>query len=130
MNTQMKNVVTETVPATNVAAPEGLMRAKYHTFDPPITADAVPTGGLGIHPGGSATFCRSWYLGIIMEGLHVFRGRPMDDERIIMTPAGQQHASELDEELARLLDSFFFVFVDEHRTHKSYVMLDEDQNHP
>ncbi|OGZ28871.1 MAG: hypothetical protein A2562_00730 [Candidatus Nealsonbacteria bacterium RIFOXYD1_FULL_39_11] len=118
----MRDEMTEDQVAANVAAQ--LVPGKYYRFAPPIMATAVPVGGPNVCKLEECEFDRGWYIGLV-NGNHVFQGKPVNDERIIPTPPGYQDVPNLNEILEQLRDSYFHVlFID-----GSQAVLDTDQGH-
>ncbi len=114
---------TEQATANNMAQ-QVLTRGKYYRFLPPITATAVPVGGPNTCALEECIFERGWYLGYV-DGNHVFQGKPVNDQRVIPTPAGCEEIPNLDEVLEQLRDSYFHVlFIGGNK-----AILDTNQNH-
>lgn len=61
----------------NKAACRGLDPGKYYTFNPPVEATAIPTGGPNAWAPRLMKFERGFYLGFKDES-HVFQGEPID----------------------------------------------------
>ena len=124
MQFPMRDSMTTEQAVVNNTAQEHLVRGKYYRFEPPVTATAVPTGGLNTCALEECTFERCWYIGFV-EGNHVFQGKPVNDQRVIPTPQGYEDAPNLDEVLERLRDSYFHVLF----IGGNAVVLDANQNH-
>ncbi len=92
----------------NEAACQHLVRGGTYRFDPPVNATAIPTGGSSTCPLADVDFDEGWYIGFV-NGAHVFQGKPINDPRTIPVPKGYEDASDLDEVLDALRDSYFHV---------------------
>ena len=117
-----RDAMTTDQAAANDAAAQNLIRGKYYRFNPPVQATAIPTGGRGTCKLAICEFDRGWYIGLV-DGNHVFQGKPVNDKRVIPTPPGYEDASNLDEVLDGLRDSYFHVLF----IGGSDAVLDEDQ---
>ncbi|MEK7574633.1 MAG: hypothetical protein AAB511_00170 [Patescibacteria group bacterium] len=116
------DALTPLLAAANSAAQQELTHGKYYRFQPPVTATAVPTGGPDTCELAECAFERGWYIGLV-EGKHVFQGKPINDQRVIPTPAGYEEAPNLDEILNALRASYFHVLF----IGGSLAVLDENQ---
>jgi len=103
-----RDAMTVEQVAANNAAQEQLVRGKYYRFEPPVTATAVPTGGSNTCALEKCTFNRGWYMGLV-DGNHIFQGKPVNDQRLIPVPKGYENAPDLDEIMEQLRDSYFHV---------------------
>ena len=124
MQFPMRDTMTVEQAAANNAAQQHLVRGKYYRFEPPVTASAVPTGGPNTCALEQCTFERGWYIGLV-DGNHVFQGKPVNDQRVIPTPQGYEDAPNLDQILDQLRDSYFHVLF----IGGSAAVLDADQSH-
>jgi len=119
MQFPMRDGMTAEQAAANSAAKQDLIRGKYYRFDPPVRGTAVPTGGPNTCALEECTFERGWYVGLV-DGNHVFQGKPVNDQRVIPVPPGYEDAPEI---LERLRDSYFHVLF----IGGSVVVLDANQ---
>lgn len=124
MQFPMRDTMTVEQAAANNAAQQHLVRGKYYRFEPPVTASAVPTGGSNTCALEECTFERGWYIGLV-DGNHIFQGKPVNDQRVIPTPQGYEDAPNLDEILDQLRKSYFHVLF----IGGSQAVLDADQSH-
>lgn len=125
MQFPMRDAMTVDQIALNDEARKYLVRGKYYRFKPQTTATAVPTGGPSVCALEDCTFERGWYIGLV-DGCHVFMGKPVNDRRVISVPRGYEHAPNLGEILERLRESYFHVlFIGG----ESAAILDTNQNH-
>ena len=120
----MRDAMTERQVAANNAAQQHLVCGKYYRFYPSVTATAIPTGGPNTCALEECTFERGWYIGLV-DGNHVFQGKPVNDQRVIPTPQGYEDAPNLEEILDQLRDSYFHVLF----IGGSQAVLDTDQRH-
>jgi len=120
----MHDVMTAEQVVANNAAQNHLIRGKYYRFDPPVTATAIPTGGPNTCALEECEFDRGWYIGLV-DGNHVFQGKPVNDQRTIPVPRGYENMLDLDDLLDRLRDSYFLAQF----TGGSAAVLDADQSH-
>ncbi|OGL69291.1 hypothetical protein A3B21_04900 [Candidatus Uhrbacteria bacterium RIFCSPLOWO2_01_FULL_47_24] len=124
MQFPMRDTMTADHVVANNAAQQKLVRGKYYRFDPPVKATAVPTGGPNTCALKECEFDRGWYIGLT-DGNHVFHGKPVNDQRVILTPQGYEDAPNLDEIKEALRDSYFHaLFIG-----GSQAVLDADQSH-
>jgi len=123
MQFPMRDTMTADQVVANNAAQQNLVRGKYYRFDPPVKATAVPTGGPSTCTLEECEFDRGWYIGLV-DGNHVFQGKPVNDQRVIPTPQGYEDASNLDEVLGQLRNSYFHVLF----IGGSTAILDTDQS--
>lgn len=118
------NMTPEEV-AANEAAAKTLVRGQYYRFKEPVTATAIPTGGITTCALEECEFERGWYIGFV-DGQHIFQGKPINDQRIIPVPKGYERSIILDlEKIMQLLrESYFPVLF----TGGPVAILDSDQN--
>ncbi len=119
-----RDEMTSEEVARNAAAVKDLVRGKYFRFDPPVTATAVPTGGHGVCALQDCTFDRGWYIGLV-DGNHVFQGKPTDDQRVIPVPAGYEDNPNCGQIVEDLRSSYFHVLF----IGGSTAVLDTDQSY-
>jgi hypothetical protein len=124
MKFPMCDTMTAEQVVANKAAQKHLVRGKCYRFDPPVLATAVPTGGPNTCALGECEFDRGWYIGLV-DGNHVFQGKPVNDQRVIAVPQGYENMLILDDLLDHLRDSYFLVQF----TGGSSAVLDADQSH-
>lgn len=124
MQFPMRDKMTVEQIAANNEAQQHLVRGKYYRFEPPVTASAIPTGGPNTCALEECTFEHGWYIGLV-DGNHVFQGKPVNDQRVIPTPQGYEDAPNLDEILDQLRESYFHVLF----IGGSQAVLDADQSH-
>lgn len=124
MKFPMRDEMTAEQVAANKAAQQNLVRGKYYRFEPPVTATAIPTGGSKTCALEECEFDRGWYIGLL-DGCHVFQGKPVNDQRVILMPQNYENASNLNEILDQLRDSYFHVLF----VGGSAAILDVDQSH-
>jgi len=101
-----RDAMTNEQAIKNVAAKQVLERGKYYRFNPSVMATGVPIGGPSVCPLEMCTFDRGWYVGF-NEGVHVFQGKPINDQRIIPVPKGYENVWDLDEIMERLRECYF-----------------------
>jgi len=116
--------LTKKQSITNKMAQQNLIKGKYYRFEPPVIATAIPTGGSGVCRVEQCTFNRGWYIGCI-DRSHVFSGKPVNDQRIILIPQGYEDVPNLSEIMEQLHNSYFHVLF----IGGSIAVLDTDQNH-
>lgn len=119
MRFPLRDAMTAEQIAANDVATEALVPGKYYRFDPPVMATAIPTGGPNTCALTECTFERGWYLGF-MDKNHVFKGKPVNDQREIPVPRGYE-----DDITDRLRDSYFAVLF----IGGSTAVLDVNQSH-
>lgn len=120
MRFPMRDAMTLAQVAENIAAGQHLVRGRHYRFEPPVNATAIPTGGPNICALKKCTFERGWYIGLV-DGNHVFQGKPVNDRRMILVPQGYQDVSNLEQ----LRESYFAVLF----IGGSVAVLDADQSH-
>ncbi|MEK7501138.1 MAG: hypothetical protein AAB642_03375 [Patescibacteria group bacterium] len=124
MQFPMRDAMTAEQIAANNTAQQNLVRGGYYRFEPPVTATALPTGGPKTCALEECKFERGWYIGLV-DGNHVFQGKPANDQRVIPTPQGYEDALNLDEVMEQLRDSYFHVLF----IGGSQAALDSNQSH-
>lgn len=115
-----RDAMTPEQAADNSRARTHLVRGKYYHFNPPVTATAIPVGGPGVCTPEDCIFDRGWYIGFVNQN-HIFQGKPVDDQRVIMTPQGHEGTPNMDQ----LRASYFPVLF----VGGSEAVLDVNQNH-
>jgi hypothetical protein len=81
----MKQLAEATAGVNDMPNEPELMPGSWYTFNPPITALAMPTGGSNVCEPTECRFSRGWLIRK-NERENVFFGKPLDDSRIISIP--------------------------------------------